>query len=479
MIWRRLLVALAVASTVAGVVWMNATGSATRVDPSFSVLLKPTMPFAPQFSSVTSSWFCPGVPTAGDGVGGTVTVINPSDAARTGRVTVFTDQATTAPVEQRFTVDVRGSATFDLKALQPTGTFASALVEMDGGGGIVEQTALHPAGNAIAPCTNSASSAWYFADGFTVAQSTGRIIITNPYPDDAVVTVEFATATEKLTPAALEALPIPGRSIKVLTEELMPKKESILATKVTSSRGRIVVSRAQQYLGEGRLGYTLGLGAPSLGSQFYFADGEKGQGITERYSVYNGSDQDVQVEVIPLGLQDQSVIVEIEPLLIPPGEVRSLVTSDIADLPDGRHGFVFTTVSDSIVVERALTRPAGDSVATSVVMGLPGEFESITRRWTVATGVDQPLENALVVMSIDGVDGTLSVNALAAGGVAPIPGLENVVVPAGQIVMIPITDATAVNVPLIIESTGRIFVERLFARGGDLRGRSGSFALPG
>jgi hypothetical protein len=42
-----------------------------------------------------------------------------------------------------------------------------------------------------------------------------------------------------------------------------------------------------------------------------------------------------------------------------------------------------------------------------------------------------------------------------------------------------VSDPTALGHPLVVESTQRIFVERLLPRDPDLRGRSGSFALPG
>ena len=42
-----------------------------------------------------------------------------------------------------------------------------------------------------------------------------------------------------------------------------------------------------------------------------------------------------------------------------------------------------------------------------------------------------------------------------------------------------VTDPAALNRPLVVESSSRIYVERLLPRSPDLRGRSGSFALPG
>ncbi|HEX3089682.1 MAG TPA: hypothetical protein VHQ23_13595, partial [Ilumatobacteraceae bacterium] len=76
-------------------------------------------------------------------------------------------------------------------------------------------------------------------------------------------------------------------------------------------------------------------------------------------------------------------------------------------------------------------------------------------------------------------EGTITVKTLGAGGEVPVPGMEAIALPASGIATINISDLTALGHPLIVESTQRMFVERLLPRDPDLRGRSGSFALPG
>ena len=51
----------------------------------------PSMPFVPYLGFLNTTWFCPGVPIIADGLGGSVTVVNPSDTPLTGHLTVFTD----------------------------------------------------------------------------------------------------------------------------------------------------------------------------------------------------------------------------------------------------------------------------------------------------------------------------------------------------------------------------------------------------
>lgn len=474
---RRAVAPLTLLAALAGLAVVGASPP-PPVAPAFTVLGAPTMPFVPAGSFITSSWFCPGVQLAGGGQGGVVVVANPSDVAIAGRITAYSDLAGSPAVTDPFEVAARSTTTVDLAAMQPGGTFASALVEIEDGGGFVEQRADHPAGNAVAPCANATSSNWYFADGFTLDGSTEALVITNPYPDDAILDFEFATNQGTRRPASLQGYPVRGRSISVVTQALLPRDEAILAVKVTAKRGRVVAARAQQYLGGGRLGYTMNLGAPALADQYYFADGEVGPGIIERFSVYNGSDREVTVQAVFLGVPLSDAFANDTELTIPAGEVGTLIAGNIEGLPVGRHGVVFSTLDGgAIVVERAITRPAGDFVATTVVLGAPSFFAAT--RWSMAIGTDMAVENVLVVLNVDGVEGTLTVKALGPGGEVPVPGMEALAVPAGGVLAVDISDPVALGRPLVVESTTRVFVERLLPRGATLRGRSGSFALAG
>jgi hypothetical protein len=83
-------------------------------------------------------------------------------------------------------------------------------------------------------------------------------------------------------------------------------------------------------------------------------------------------------------------------------------------------------------------------------------------------------------MNLDFLDGTVTVKALGPGGEVPIPGLEKVALPKSGVIDITMPDeAAALGVPLIVESTQRIVVERRLPRGAGLSGRSGSLAMPG
>ena len=475
---RRLVASLMVLATIVGLILLQQSRPVHSSPAEFSHLGNATMPFVPKGDFVTSAWFCAGVPIGGPQLGGAAVVANPSEVALTGKITVFTDAPGVAAINQSFDVPARGTVNFDLGHMQTQGSFVSAMVEIYGGGGFVEQRADSASGSAVSPCSNSTSSSWYFADGYTVEGSKEQLIITNPFPSDALVNIREATSTESRTPQILQTLLVKPQSVLVISQDLLAKRELVLAITVTSTRGRVVVGRAQEYLTSvGRAGFTMTLGAPSLGEQFYFADGEVGPGVIERYSVYNASDTDAVVNVAFLGLDPASGFVNPEPLTVPAGKVVSLIADDVG-VPQGRHGAVFSTETPgSILVERAITRQTGDTVATTVVMGAPPVFAS--SRWSMAIGTDLAIDNVLVVLNATGSDGTVTVKTLGAGGEVPVPGMESIPLPASGVITVGVSDPTALGHPLIVESTQRIFVERLLPRDPNLRGRSGSYALPG
>ena len=360
---RRFLAALTVIATVAGVVMLQRSRPVHSVPAVFSRLGKATMPFVPQGEFVTSAWFCAGVPIGGPQLGGIAIVANPSEVALSGKITVFTDAADVAAVSEPFEVPARGTLQFDLAQLQTQGTFVSAMVEIYGGGGFVEQRADSASGSAVSPCSNSTSSTWYFADGYTVEGSREQLVVTNPFPSDAIISISESTSTERRQPAILKGLLVRANSVLVISQDLLAKRELVLAITVSSTRGRVVVGRAQEYLTSvGRAGFTMTLGAPSLGEQFYFADGEVAPNVIERYSIYNDSDVEAVVNVAFLGLDPALGFLNPDPLVVPAGKVVGLIADDVG-VPAGRHGVVFSTeTAGSILVERAITRTADDTV---------------------------------------------------------------------------------------------------------------------
>lgn len=453
------------------------------------------MPSVTDTGSLTGSWFCPGIPATGeDGVGGSVVISNRESEQLEGRFMVMGPEGLEG--EQGFTVSPWSQSTIDVDAFV-TSSFASVVVEIDGGRGYVEQVANHPAGDSVAPCANETSNEWYLADGFTAGGSIETLILTNPYDDLVLTDLAFATESGSREPNAFQGFPVPAKSVKVIPiAELGNRDEPVIAASITTRGGRLVVGRAQHFMGGGRLGYDVSLAAPALRDQWWFADGERGAGITETFSIYNPTNGDVEVDVYFLGLPLEFDGGGFAPIDVPARQVvmfkpfegaaddTEIDSSDpkffTARIPNGRHSVVFSTLAQpTVVVERVLTRPVGDSFVTSVVQGAPPRPDGfVANRWHIGVGPLVPTEDALVVYNVDNEQATITVEAVGPGGPLAIPSLTDIPLGPGAVITIDLTTDDALDQELIVSSSNRVFIERSFARGGNLSGRSGSWALP-
>ena len=397
------------------------------VSPFFTQLAPPGAPFVPTGQFVTSTWYCAGTPALGsDGtsrLGGEVVVANPTDVQVTGRLQLLSvDQA---PVLQTIAVAPHDRQTFVVDDLV-TSTYASAVVELDGGRGIVEQKAIHPGGEAVSSCSNATSADWHFADGFTVDGSTDVLVLSNPFPQAAIVDVAFGLDGGQREPSALQGLVVgPQAVVSVDLGAQGALQEAELAVRVHATAGRVIAAKEQRMVGGGRLGYVLALGAPSADSQWWFADGEQGANITEQYAIYNPNDRSVSADLVVLGI-DQSLITDnsvlTQSISVPALGVSVFAVSDLAGVPDGRHSVVVSSsANDPIVVERILTRPIPDSnlVTTTVVMGSPSSY--VARTWHVPIGVSFGVDQALVVYNTSFSEGTVTVSQLGPGARCPCP----------------------------------------------------------
>ncbi len=467
---------LMIAAVVAVVSGTREARSATT--PTFSLSANGWMPAAPPIGGLTETWFCPGVPATGvDEVGGEVVIANRTADRMVGSILLVD----TASDTRRLTLDVDGwsSATVDLDELLPD-RIVGAVVEIDGGGAIVEQRSTAPSGNSVAACANATSDTWYLADGFTVDGSLDEVILTNPFEQTVVVNLEFATREGSRRPSSYRGLTVAPRSVRVIdlgAPGAGAQSEPILAVAVEATRGRLVVGRSQTFLGGGRTGSQVTLAQPALREQWWFAGGTKGEGSSERYSIYNPSDDDVEVDPIILGI---GAFAPVDPITVPAREVVTFDPGSVEELPDGRYAIVFATSTNepAIVVERASTRTVGETTATSVIAGAtPRQDGYLATTWYVGQSPTEPTEDALVIHNGDLTEGTISISAVGASGPVPVPALQEVTIPGSSFITVDLTDEVVLGRELIVESSSRIFVERSFPTG---RGatRTSSWAVP-
>jgi hypothetical protein len=442
------------------------------------VLAMAPMPHVAAAEALTTNWFCPGVPANDDTISSNLVISNASETDISATVTLLSTGQT--PVVNAVSIPARSNISLDARG-GIGAQFVSAVVEIIGSQGLVEQIVRHPAGDAVVLCANQPETDWFFADGFTGADSIEQIVMTNPYVDATVVDITFVTADAERSPEQLQGFVLPAKSVVALSmDQQGARNEPILAVSIRASSGRLVAGRVQHYLGQGRLGYSMSLGASAMSTQWWFSNGEKLAGNTESLVIYNPSSRDRSLSVVFVNGSDSAN--SIDPLLItaPAHRVITVDTGAIPSLPVGRYGIIVATndqdLGDSlgVVVEQVINRRDGNTVGTSVVLGAPLHSESTT--WSAPSGVTAS-EDSLQIMNTTSQEGTVSVLQVGPAGAVVLGGLENLVLPAGGVVSIGVP-AGLPDAQIIVQATTTVVVQRLLLRGHGLFGRSAVLALP-
>ena len=215
-------------ATIVGVVMLQRSRPVQSSPAQFSHLGAATTPFVPKGDFVTSSWFCRG---GADRRPAARRRSRWSPTRRrsplSGKITAFTDAAGVAPVDQRLRgARTRHRAPFDLGQMQTQGTFVSAMVEIYGGGGFVEQRADEPRRAARCPRARTRRRPRGTSPTATPWRAARNIVITNPFPSDAIVNIREATSTESRTPQILQTLLVKPKSVLVISQDLLAKRRT-------------------------------------------------------------------------------------------------------------------------------------------------------------------------------------------------------------------------------------------------------------
>jgi hypothetical protein len=416
------------------------------------------VPVAAPVSARSSAWYCPGALAGNASADGFVAVANAGTRKLTGTVTVFPDKGDSrqAPI----VVGPASRATVRLADVV-TSTYASAVVELDGGDAVAEVVASGSLGDSVTPCASSASSSWYFAEGATTKDATDTLLALNPFPDDAVIDVTFATEEGLVSPQALTGLLVKGQALTAINVgDFVQRRESVSVSLVART-GRLVVGRLQTFDGtgaSGRKGISVGLGAAAPGPAWYFPEGLVADGLAERFQVYNPSKQEAQVTLsLTLDAGDA------EPLQVTvPRESRvTVVAADESRIPKnvGHSVTVHTTGGPDVVVERTVDG-ASPSSRTGLSIALGARLPAT--RWAVAAaGADDSNDAWVIVQNPGAASAVVTVNLLGDGAPVIVGGLSSIEVPAGQRRELHLNATLKrTTTPLLLTSSAPVVVER-------------------
>jgi hypothetical protein len=427
--------------------------------PTQEVATEVQTPMGARPNARSSAWFCAGATAASDGAAnGSVVVANGGQRPLTGTLTAIPSEGDSKSMN----LSVPGSGRTSVRLTDlVTAPYASAVVELDGGQAVVELAVTGSLGESVTSCASAASTRWYFAEGITTRDALEVLTLVNPFPEDAVVDLVFTTEEGEVTPQALTGLSVRGRGMVAINVGDHVQRREQVSTSISTRAGRLVASRLQTFDGSvTRKGVAVTLGAPAPGDVWYFPEGLVGDGLTERFQVFNPETREARVDA-ELSLEQG----EAEPVtLTVPAESRvTLNANDEPRIPKNvPHAVVVRSTNGvGVVVERTI-----DAVSPSTRAGLAVTLGArvTAERWMVAAGQLDDTNDAYLVVHNPGEQlARVSVTVLDDGVRLSPAALNGLEVRPGQRRALRLTDTVRRGpAALLVASNEAVVVERDF-----------------
>ena len=285
------------------------------------------------------TWFCVGGLGGAGGSRQQVSILNTSGSELRGMVRLFPAvplggrsqpwpaarvELVVAPYAQ---LDIDPAAT--VMQLSPelasfAELFVAAEVRLDGAGGVVmHDVAMAGAGDAGA-CLTAASPEWHFAAASTRRDAQVRLSLLNPFSDDAVADIGFATDEGRREPVAYQGVVVPAGTLLILDLGSEVTRRPQVAFSVVARSGNLLASALQTFNGDlGLSGVSLRAGSPRPREQWLFPLGVAGAeaGAANSFVVYNPDAAEARVDVaVELDAALQARGVPPFELTVPPGQ---------------------------------------------------------------------------------------------------------------------------------------------------------------
>ncbi len=486
---RRAPVLLAIVATLAVGGLLDRVGGAS--EPSQISSIQP-VPVAAPPQALSSSWFCAGatdIATRHNAVDapGKVVIANSGDTAASGDVTLVPNQGNDVTVP----VTIAADSSETVNENVPGGSqWIGSIVDIDAGAVAVAQEIDSSLGLTSSPCATAGSSTWYFATGFTLINAGVELSLLNPYPSDSVVDLSFTTDQGREAPEDFQGLVVPARGLlSVNLSSHMRRRQAIAAT-VTARTGRVVAWKTDWVLPPSpgavllgtpaannpladpawpEKGLTVTLGAPSAGTTWTWPDGMAGNGIDERYIVYNPGPTTANVR---LSVRLAQGAAEPFDLSVGPYQVMPVISEQQARIPSGvAHSAQVESLNGvPVVAERWIS--AGVPSSWQGLGELPGGRLAAAAWLVAAAQTDSTHDGYLVMYNPGEAPVQVKVQALSDGQLDPLNGLAPTVVEPGQRVALHLNQYEgAPGAALEVDATGAIYVES------DSYGKSGTGGL--
>jgi Family of unknown function (DUF5719) len=277
-------------------------------------------------------------------------------------------------------------------------------------------------GAGAARCSERYSNIWYFPGGSSALGYDERILLYNPFADEAVARVTFFTPAGDRDSPSLDDVAVGSGSWEEISINEFAKTKDLLSATVEPIRGRVIAWRvlfAKPEEAPHGVGFTLG--ATETSDTWYFPEGFIGNGSNQSFTVLNPTEHEVTAS---LSLFTDKKVVQppddrIEDFQSITLEPRTSQEVSLAGLeaPDGASvshvsALVSAAEGAEIVVERTMSLSSGDLDGVAMEMGIaqPG------LRWMLPPAVAKPATDALAVYNPGGAQASVSVTLLTEDG---------------------------------------------------------------
>ncbi len=346
-------------------------------------------------------------------------------------------------------------------------------VEVTGLGGAVVASVLEVAevpvdkgdsvlGVGAGNCAGGPASHWYFPQGSSLLDFDQRLVVANPFPEEAVIKVLFLTPDGEQVPSGLAQVAVPAGETRTLRINEFARTQGQLSTIVESIRGRVMAWKGVTADPEGGSpGFTFTLGATSPSRTWLFPEG-RASGATETISVMNPTAEEAAVTVslaTTEGLVQPPKLVDlpVAPKSSRSIEIQESLTSRQSQL-GGVSAVLQSTNGVSVVAERTMAYQGADLGGLSSEIGVSaGALE-----WVVGPATPGPDSDSLVVMNTGPANVRLDVSLRSEKATLEPRALRDIKVPAGLRIAIPIDDfADEEAIFAHVTATGPVVVERV------------------
>jgi Family of unknown function (DUF5719) len=396
------------------------------------------VPTVAEPDAVSTTWYCAeGTSAPGGRADETILIANVGDSESRALITVMPG-GEEEPASRRVTIprgaQLRVPVSSVLEVIErpdEAGLIVGpgVVVEVFGGRSVVEHEIVGQIDLAVGPCARRAGEDWYFAAGTTERGVEANAALFNPFNDDAIVDLTFATDAGFVAPADLQALVVPRRSRVTVPVGNFVRRQAQMALHVHVRTGRIVAEQSLTFTAENetRRGVTLSLGAPRPAPAWTLPAGSPEDGASHALLVANFEPAATEVEIVPR-FEEQ---IDARPRAVPVGG-RTVAVVDLASLAGTDAPFAFdvrTTRPSQVVVESlASWGPPSATTGSATAWASPVRASG----WTFAVGRLVPEGDATLSVLNPGRNAT-TVNLLAyasGGGDEPDP-VGELTVPAG------------------------------------------------